>query len=60
MYKKFGFQIQGIKKHALKYGDGTYADEFHMILFLTPDGHKLELHYNNLEDRLKWAKENDW
>lgn len=170
MYNKFGFQVQGIKKHALKYGDGTYADEFHMILFLEndqehsmingvnhitfavsdlekslefyvdllgltlvgkwnhgayllagnqwialnvdgsiieesksdythvafnvlstdfnkmkdklenagikefklnssegesfyfldPDGHKLELHYNNLEDRLKWAKENDW
>ena len=28
--------------------------------FLDPDGHKLELHYNSIEERLKWAKENDW
>ncbi len=34
MYKKFGFQIFGTKKHALKYRDGTYADEYQMILFL--------------------------
>ncbi|MFT9496284.1 GNAT family N-acetyltransferase [Anaerosolibacter sp.] len=34
MYKSFGFQIQGTKKHALKYGDGSYADEYLMILFL--------------------------
>lgn len=34
MYKSFGFQIYGTKKHALKYGDGTYADEYFMILFL--------------------------
>ena len=31
-----------------------------LIHFLDPDGHKLELHYNSIEDRLKWAKENDW
>lgn len=34
MYKSFGFEIYGTKKHALKYGDGTYADEYSMILFL--------------------------
>ncbi|WFA08287.1 GNAT family N-acetyltransferase [Tissierella sp. Yu-01] len=34
MYNSIGFQIQGTKKHALKYGDGSYADEYLMILFL--------------------------
>ena len=34
MYQNLGFQIYGTKKHALKYGDGTYADEYYMILFL--------------------------
>lgn len=34
MYKSFGFEIHGTKKRALKYSDGTYADEYHMILFL--------------------------
>jgi RimJ/RimL family protein N-acetyltransferase len=34
MYKNLGFQIHGTKKRALKYGDGTYADEYYMILFL--------------------------
>ncbi|MDF2891589.1 MAG: family N-acetyltransferase [Clostridia bacterium] len=34
MYKNFGFEIYGTKKHALKYSDGTYADEYYMILFL--------------------------
>ncbi len=33
-YEKFGFETYGIKKHAMKYSDGTYADEFFMILFL--------------------------
>ena len=33
LYKSLGFQIYGTKKHALKYGDGTYADEYCMILF---------------------------
>ncbi|QNO14226.1 VOC family protein [Alkalicella caledoniensis] len=27
--------------------------------FLDPDGHKLELHYNTIDDRLKWLREND-
>ena len=34
MYENLGFQIYGTKKYALKYGDGTYADEYYMILFL--------------------------
>ncbi|MDY0236587.1 MAG: GNAT family N-acetyltransferase [Gudongella sp.] len=34
MYKSFGFEICGTKKHALKYGDGTYSDEYFMCLFL--------------------------
>ena len=34
MYQNLGFQIHGTKKHALKYSDGTYADEYFMILFL--------------------------
>lgn len=34
IYKKFGFETYGTKKHAMKYIDGTYADEFFMILFL--------------------------
>lgn len=34
MYRNLGFEIYGTKKHALKYGDGTYADEYCMVLFL--------------------------
>lgn len=34
MYKSLGFQMYGTKKHAMKYGDGSYADEHFMILFL--------------------------
>ena len=34
MYENFGFQVYGTKKHALKYSDGTYDDEYYMILFL--------------------------
>lgn len=34
MYQNFGFQIYGTKKSALKYADGTYADEYFMIVFL--------------------------
>lgn len=34
MYKSFGFQVCGRKNHALKYSDGTYADEYSMVLFL--------------------------
>jgi len=34
MYQSFGFDIYGTKKHALKYADGSYADEYFMCLFL--------------------------
>lgn len=34
MYKNLGFDICGTKKHALKYADGSYADEYFMCLFL--------------------------
>lgn len=34
LYKSLGFEVFGTKKHALKYDDGTYADEYYMILFL--------------------------
>lgn len=34
MYKNLGFQVYGTKKHALKYGDGAYADNYIMVLFL--------------------------
>ena len=34
MYANYGFEIQGTKKNALKYADGTYADEYFMCLFL--------------------------
>ncbi|MBP2027165.1 catechol 2,3-dioxygenase-like lactoylglutathione lyase family enzyme [Acetoanaerobium pronyense] len=37
--------------------NSSEGDSFY---FLDPDGHKLELHYNTIEDRLKWARENDW
>ena len=31
MYKGFGFEIIGTKENALRYQDGTYADEYLMI-----------------------------
>lgn len=34
VYERFGFETFGTKKHAMKYNDGTYADEYFMILFL--------------------------
>lgn len=34
MYQKFGFDIYGTKKHALKCADGSYEDEYFMCLFL--------------------------
>lgn len=31
MYQNFGFEIIGTKEMALKYQDGTYADEYLMV-----------------------------
>lgn len=33
MYEKWGFEVSGIKRHAMKYSDGAYADEYNMVLF---------------------------
>lgn len=30
MYQNFGFEVIGIREHALRYQDGTYADEYLM------------------------------
>jgi catechol 2,3-dioxygenase-like lactoylglutathione lyase family enzyme len=43
--------VQSFKENTSE-GDSFY--------FLDPDGHKLELHYNTLEDRINWAKEHNW
>jgi ribosomal protein S18 acetylase RimI-like enzyme len=34
LYQSLGFVIYGIKKNAMKYSDGSYADEYFMILEL--------------------------
>ena len=34
MYKSFGFAVTGTRPRALKYLDGTYADEYSMIKYL--------------------------
>ena len=34
MYKNFGFKIVGTMPNALKYIDGTFADEYKMVKFL--------------------------
>ncbi|MGF7059702.1 VOC family protein [Brassicibacter mesophilus] len=52
-----------LKKRLEKAGVKTFKEntsEGDSFYFLDPDGHKLELHYNTIDDRLKWARENDW
>ena len=34
MYKNFGFEVVGTMPKALKYLDGTFADEYKMVKFL--------------------------
>ena len=34
MYKSFGFEVTGTKPNALKYPDGSYADEYLMVRYL--------------------------
>jgi RimJ/RimL family protein N-acetyltransferase len=34
MYQSFGFEIVGTIPNALRYSDGTYADEYNMVKFL--------------------------
>ncbi len=35
MYKSLGFEVYGTTRHAMKYSDGSYADEHFMIMDLT-------------------------
>jgi RimJ/RimL family protein N-acetyltransferase len=34
LYKKMGFEVKGIRKHDLKYGDGQYVDRHVMGRFV--------------------------
>ena len=56
-------EYSNLKNKLKEAGVKTFKDntsEGDSFYFLDPDGHKLELHYNTIEERLKWAKENDW
>lgn len=67
-YTHISFNVLSTDFHTLKEkletaGVKSFKDnksEGDSFYFLDPDGHKLELHFNSLEDRLKWAKENPW
>jgi catechol 2,3-dioxygenase-like lactoylglutathione lyase family enzyme len=52
-----------LKERLENAGVETFKDntsEGDSFYFFDPDKHKLELHYNTLEHRLDWARENDW
>lgn len=34
LYESFGFEISGIFPRAMRYPDGSYADEYRMVKFL--------------------------
>ena len=36
LYLSLGFVVDGLERNALKLPDGSYLDEEHMVLFLTP------------------------
>jgi len=36
LYRKFGFEVEGCRKKAIKYRDGSYMDELIMCLHLKP------------------------
>jgi len=67
-YSHIAFNVLSIdypklKVRLIKAGVETFKEnssEGDSFYFLDPNGHKLELHYNTLEDRLEWAKKNDW
>ena len=55
--------FEALKSKLLESGVTAFKEnssEGDSFYFLDPDGHKLELHYNSIEDRLKWARENGW
>lgn len=55
-YSKMKQQLEEAGVRVFK-DNTSEGDSFY---FLDPDGHKLELHYNSIEERLKWASENNW
>ena len=49
---KSRLEMYGVKKYKENTSEGP------SFYFLDPDGHRLEIHYSTLENRIQWAKEN--